>query len=200
MENITFLNSTMYTWIILPLLILIARILDVSMGTIRVILMAKGVKFLSALIGFFEILIWLLAIGQIMKNLDNVVCYLAYGGGFALGTYLGILIEEKLSIGMVIVRIITQKDATELINYLQLKGFGVTRVDAEGAYGDVKILFTIVRRHDIRNIAEVIQKFNPKAFYSVEDIRFVSEGIFRPKERRYSKICWRVFRRHRKGK
>ena len=194
------LNSATYTWFILPLLIFLARILDVSLGTIRLIFISKGVKYLAPLIGFFEVLIWLLAIGQIMKNLNNVVCYIAYGGGFALGTFLGIFIEEKLSIGMVLVRIITQRDATELISFLQLKGYGVTRVNAEGAYGDVMILFSIIRRTDLKEVVDVITKLDPKAFYSIEDVRFVSEGIFPLKKSGYSGIYLRLFRRIRKGK
>ena len=194
------LNSAIYTWFILPLLIFLARILDVSLGTIRLIFISKGVKYLAPLIGFFEVLIWLLAIGQIMKNLNNVVCYIAYGGGFALGTFLGIFIEEKLSIGMVLVRIITQRDATELISFLQLKGYGVTRVNAEGAYGDVMILFSIIRRTDLKEVVDVITKLDPKAFYSIEDVRFVSEGIFPLKKSGYSGIYLRLFRRIRKGK
>ncbi|PIP12212.1 MAG: hypothetical protein COX49_06885 [bacterium (Candidatus Stahlbacteria) CG23_combo_of_CG06-09_8_20_14_all_40_9] len=194
------LNSAIYTWFILPLLIFLARILDVSLGTIRLIFISKGVKYLAPLIGFFEVLIWLLAIGQIMKNLNNVVCYIAYGGGFALGTFLGIFIEEKLSIGMILVRIITQRDATELISFLQLKGYGVTRVNAEGAYGDVMILFSIIRRTDLKEVVDVITKLDPKAFYSIEDVRFVSEGIFPLKKSGYSGIYLRLFRRIRKGK
>ena len=194
------LNSATYTWFILPLLIFLVRILDVSLGTIRLIFISKGVKYLAPLIGFFEILIWLLAIGQIMKNLSNVACYIAYGGGFALGTFLGIFIEEKLSIGMILVRIITQRDATELISFLQLKGYGVTRVNAEGAYGDVMILFSIIRRTDLKEVVDVITKLDPKAFYSIEDVRFVSEGIFPLKKSGYSGIYLRLFRRIRKGK
>lgn len=200
MGSVTFLNSVIFTWVILPLLIFFARILDVSIGTIRVILVSRGVRFLAAFIGFFEVLIWLLAIGQIIKNLNNVVCYLAYGGGFAMGTYLGVLIEGKLSIGMVIVRIITQRDATELISFLHLKGYGVTRVNAEGAYGDVMILFSIVRRTDLKDIIDVVKKLDPKAFYSIEDVRFVSEGIFPPEKIRYKNIRRRFFGLWRKSK
>jgi len=194
------LNSAIYTWFILPLLIFLARILDVSLGTIRLIFISKGVKYLAPLIGFFEVLIWLLAIGQIMKNLNNVVCYIAYGGGFALGTFLGIFIEEKLSVGMVAIRIITQKDASELINFLQAKNYGVTCIDAEGAQGQVKVIFMIIRRQNLKNVIEIIKGFNPNAFYSIEDIRFVSEGIFPLKKPGYSGIYLRLFRRIRKGK
>jgi hypothetical protein len=91
-----------YAYIVLPLLIFLARICDVSLGTIRVIFISKGVTYLAPIIGFFEVIIWLLAIGQVMNNLTNVVSYVAYGAGFAAGTYAGMVIEEKISIGLVI--------------------------------------------------------------------------------------------------
>ncbi|MDO9575043.1 MAG: DUF2179 domain-containing protein [bacterium] len=194
------LNSAIYTWFILPLLIFLARILDVSLGTIRLIFISKGMKYLAPIIGFFEILIWLLAIGQIMKNLNNIGCFIAYGGGFALGTFLGIFIEEKLSLGMVTLRIITQKDASELIQFLQSKNYGITCIDAKGAQGQVKIIFMIIRRQDLKNVIAIINRFNPNAFYSVEDIRFVSEGIFPLKKSGYGGIYLRLFRGIRKGK
>lgn len=194
-----FFNSAIYTWFILPLLIFLARIFDVSLGTIRLIFISKGMKYFAPVIGFFEVLIWLLAIGQIMKNLNNVVCFIAYGGGFALGTFLGIFLEEKLSIGMVTVRIITQKDASELIQFLQAKNYGITCIDAEGAQGQVKIIFMIIRRQNLKNVIEIIKRFNPNAFYSIEDIRFVSEGVFPTQKTRYSGI-YLPFRRLRKGK
>ncbi|MEA3432539.1 MAG: DUF2179 domain-containing protein, partial [candidate division WOR-3 bacterium] len=134
------------------------------------------------------------------KNLNNVACYIAYGGGFALGTFLGIFIEEKLSIGMVAIRIITQKDASELIQFLQSKNYGITCIDAKGAQGQVKIIFMIIRRQDLKNVIAIINRFNPNAFYSIEDIRFVSEGIFPFKKPIYSGIYLRLFRRLRKGK
>ena len=78
METTAFTDTTFYTWVLLPFLIFSARIVDVTLGTLRVIFITRGMKYLSALVGFLEILIWLLAIGQIFKNLDNVVCYLVF--------------------------------------------------------------------------------------------------------------------------
>ena len=89
MENMILLNSGFYAWLILPLLIFLARVADVSIGTIRLIFISRGLKYLAPVVGFFEILIWLLAIGQIMKNLSNPACYIAYAGGFAMGNFVG---------------------------------------------------------------------------------------------------------------
>jgi uncharacterized protein YebE (UPF0316 family) len=135
-------------------------------------------KRLAPVIGFFEVLIWLLAIGQIMQNLSNVFCYIAYAGGFAAGTYFGISLERKISLGIVIIRVITRKDATELVTRLNESDFGVTSIDAQGAKGKVNIIFTIVKRRDLENVVSLIKAYNPNAFFSVEDVRSVSEGIF----------------------
>jgi uncharacterized protein YebE (UPF0316 family) len=97
MGDLLFVNSGVYTWIVLPVLIFVARITDVSLGTVRVIFVSRGLKYLAPLVGFFEVLIWLLAIGQIMKNLSNPVCYIAYAAGFGMGNYVGIRIAEKLA-------------------------------------------------------------------------------------------------------
>jgi|APFre7841882630_1041343.scaffolds.fasta_scaffold18895_2 uncharacterized protein YebE (UPF0316 family) len=166
------------TYVILPILIFLARICDVSLGTIRVIFISKGIRYLAPIIGFFEVIIWLLAIGQIMNNLTNFVAYIAYGAGFAAGTYIGMVIEEKISLGLVSVRIITKKDPGELIQYLRLNNYGVTSLDGEGGTGKVKMVFTIIKRQDLPHVVEIIKQFHPNAFYSVDDVKSVGEGIF----------------------
>jgi len=135
-------------------------------------------KILAAGIGFFEVLIWLMAITQILNNMTNITYYLAYAGGFAMGNFIGIFIEDKMAIGTVVIRIITQKDATELIDYLKCDGYGVTHIEGQGALGPVKVLFTIVKRKDIQNVLDLIRKFNPLAFFTIEDVRSVRKGVF----------------------
>jgi uncharacterized protein YebE (UPF0316 family) len=178
-----FISSGLFEWVILPLLIFSARVCDVSLGTIRVIFISKGIKYLAPIIGFFEVIIWLLAIGQVMNNLTNAACYIAYGGGFAAGTFIGMQIEEKISLGLTSVRIITNGDAAKLVEYLRSRNYGVTTIDGKGAEGPVKIIYSIIRRQDLTGVVDAIKTFNPGAFYSVEDIKSVSEGVF-PEERR----------------
>ena len=146
---------------LLPALIFIARVADVSLGTVRVIFIARGLKYLAPIVGFFEIIIWLLAIGQIMQNLSNPVCYIAYAGGFATGNYVGIWMAEKLSLGVVLIRVITSKDASELIEYLKTAEYGVTIVDAKGSAGKVQVVFTIVRRREVASVVNLINLFRP---------------------------------------
>ncbi len=178
MENALLLNSGFYAWLLLPLLIFIARVTDVSIGTVRVIFVARGLKYIAPIVGFFEILIWLLAIGQIMKNLSNPACYIAYAGGFAMGNFVGIWIAEKLSLGVVLIRVVTKKDASELVGYLRSAAYGVTSVDGHGTAGEVKVVFTIVPRRETQSVVELIKRFNPQAFYSIEEVGFVEKGIF----------------------
>ena len=200
MESQLFLNSGFYIWIVLPFLIFLARVLDVSFGTVRVIFISRGFKYLSPLIGFFEILIWLLAIGQIMKNLSNPACYIAYAGGFAMGNYVGIQIADKLSLGIVLIRVITEKDASQLVELLKSADYGVTSVDGHGTTGQVKVIFTVVPRKKIKQVANLIKKFNPKAFYTIEEVGFVEKGIFPARKTWGNSSFSKLFRPFRKGK
>jgi uncharacterized protein YebE (UPF0316 family) len=175
-----FLNSELFKFVVLPLIIFSTRICDVTLDTLRIIYVSRGLKFLAASIGFIEVLIWLFAITQIFKNLTNPLYYIAYAGGFAMGNFVGIFIEERMAIGTVVIRIITQKDAAELIELLKNTGYGITHVDAEGAQGPVKIIFSIVKRRDINHVLDIIQSNNPQAFYTIEDVRSVREGVFQP--------------------
>jgi uncharacterized protein YebE (UPF0316 family) len=185
MDFVSLYTSDLFAWIILPLMIFAARICDQSMGTIRIIFVSRGFRHLAPILGFFEITIWLLAIGQIMRNLNNPMCYIAYAGGFAMGNFVGMYLEDRLSIGTVVIRIITKNDASELVKSLASEDFGTTTIDGDGATGKVKIIFSVVNRHDVPRIVEAIKRFNPHAFYSIEDVRHVNEGVFPEKRPRY---------------
>jgi len=171
-------HSEIFKFVILPALIFMARICDVTLDTLRIIYVSRGMKFAAPMIGFFEVLIWLMAISQIFQNLSNPVCYVAYAGGFAMGNFIGIILEEKMAIGTVVIRIITQKEAMQLIEVLKTNRYGVTHVDAQGVMGPVKIIFTIVKRKDIDRVLEIVRTCNPQAFFTIEDVRSVRRGVF----------------------
>ncbi|MBN1356556.1 DUF2179 domain-containing protein [bacterium] len=194
------MSGPLFDWLILPMLICLARIIDVSIGTIRVIFVSKGFRYWAPLLGFFEVLIWILVIAQIMKNLNNPASYIGYALGFAIGNYVGIILESKLSIGMVMVRIITSRDASALIEYLKSRMLGVTSIQAEGAFEKVHVIFTIIKRSDYKSLTGKIREYNPQAFYSVEDIRFASEGVFPLGASSRNRLNYSVFRLFRKGK
>lgn len=200
MDSNLFVNSAIFTWVIMPILIFAARICDVTIGTIRIISIGRGDRALSPLLGFFEILIWLLAIRQIMQNLTNVFYYVAYAGGFGAGTFVGMYIEERLAMGILLVRVITKKDASELIRFLKSEGYGVTAVDAEGAEGRVHVIYTIIQRGNLPHVVEIVNRFSPRAFYSVEDIRAVKEGTLPLKRPPYRRNYLGLLRIRKKGK
>jgi len=168
-------------WVIVPLLIFFARIIDVSIGTMRLIFISKGMKLLAPLLAFFEVLVWLAAMGAILKNLTSWQNFIAFSMGFAAGNYVGMFIENKLALGNVLIRVITQHDAGELLDALHDMRLGVTSIEAEGKDGPVKVLFTVVARTSIPKILDVVNRHNPHAFYSIEDIRYVREGFSSPK-------------------
>ncbi|HPE85982.1 MAG: DUF2179 domain-containing protein [Bacteroidales bacterium] len=168
--------SPWFTWVILPALIFVARICDVSIGTMRLIFVSKGNKTIAPVLGFFEVIIWLLAIGQIMQHLDNIMCYIAYGGGFAAGNYIGIYLEERMKIGTVMLRVFPKNDTTLLAENLRDKGFGVTTVDIMGKGGKNQMIFSVIDRKRITEVLNMVQHHNPNAFYTIEDIRAVREG------------------------
>jgi uncharacterized protein YebE (UPF0316 family) len=172
-------ESWFFTWILLPFLIFIARIMDQSIGTMRLIFLSKGMKHIAPFLGFFEVIIWLLAIGQIMQHLNNWLCYVAYGAGFAMGNFIGITLEERLSIGTSIIRVILPGQSPELIEALKLQNFGLTILDADGAKGKVKILFSIIRRKEISVFLKTLHQYHPTAFYTIEDVKAAKEGVFK---------------------
>ena len=168
-------SSNLFAFFILPLLIFLARVADVSIGTIRVILVMQGKKGLAPLLGFFESLIWLLAIGQIFQHIDNPISYISYATGYAFGTYVGIILEEKMAIGRVVVRVITALPANELIQYLERKNHRYSNIDGTGNDGKVNIIFTVVKRNKLKELIPKINEYNPKAFYTIEGVKKVSE-------------------------
>ena len=177
-----------FNWILLPLMIFVARMFDVTLATLRNIFISKGFRHIVPFIGFVEVLIWLVAITQTMKNLNNVACYIAWAGGFSMGTYVGMRIEEKIALGLQVIRIITNQDCEDLIAALREANHGVTVVPAEGAKGPVKMIFTIMKRKNVAAVVDMIRQHNPTAFYSVEDIRHSSQGVFVPGSRKMSLV------------
>jgi uncharacterized protein YebE (UPF0316 family) len=193
-------NTPVFSWVVLPILIFLARITDVSVGTVRLILVSRGFKYLAPIAGFFEVLIWILAIGQIMQHLSNPICYVAYAGGFATGNFVGLLIAEKLSLGTVIIRVITPEPARDLLDRLRSKQYGVTTLDGQGANGPVQIVFTIVPRREVHTVIELVKTFNPHAFYSIEEVDSVEKGVFPMQKQWHESALLGLLRPFRKGK
>ncbi len=196
----SFFNSELFTTFILPLLIFTARICDVSIGTMRIIFVSKGKKNIAPILGFFEVLIWITAISKIMQNLDNYVNYVAYAAGFATGNFVGMIIEEKLAMGIQMIRVFTSERGMELVQILNNNGFGATSVEAQGSKEKVSLVYSIVHRNELEKVLNVITCFNPKAFFTVEDVKAVNEGIFNPRKPNSVFPFAYILREWRKGK
>jgi len=173
-----------FSWVILPLLIFVARICDQTIGTLRLIFLSKGFKHIVPFLAFFEAMIWLIAISQILSHLDNVATFLAYGLGYATGNYVGMLIEERLSIGSVIIRIFSKERMPEFIDVLQKHNYGYTIINAEGSTGELKIIFSIINRKYLSHLIEQINAIDSNTFYTVEEVKSVKKGIFKQSKRK----------------
>jgi uncharacterized protein YebE (UPF0316 family) len=178
-------------------MIFFSRMFDVSLGTLRGIFLHKGFKKLVPIMGFFEVLIWIVVVSQVMKNLNNWMCYFAWAGGYAMGTVVGMKIEERLALGMRVIRIITHQNCEALIEALKIKRHGVTVIDGHGAMGKIKMLFTVVKRKEVKEVESLIADFHPNAFYSVEDITTVRRGTFMPNEHDRFQMFRQLFGIHR---
>lgn len=169
-------NSWFYTWIVIPLMIFFARVTDVSIGTLRIILVSKGRKNIAAFLGFIEVSIWLLAISQVMQHINNIACFLAYGLGFGTGNIVGIIIEEKIALGLQAVQFITRSTLDFLPMALRDGGFGATVIKASGAKGEVNIIISVVPRKDVKQVIDLARQIDPNVFVSLQDIRSVNSG------------------------
>jgi uncharacterized protein YebE (UPF0316 family) len=167
-----------YTWVILPVIVFLARLTDVTLGTIRIIFVSRGKRSLAPLLGFVEVFIWITVVSQIVRGAHNIVAYLAYAAGFAVGNYIGMLVEDRLAIGTLVVRVIIPKDGKALVDCLRAEGYGVTYVDGYGASGPVTQIYTVVMRKELSHVIRLIQELYPKAFFTVEELRSVKQGIF----------------------
>ena len=161
-----------------PLLIFVAEVCVVTISTLRIIAIARGQTLIAPCLGFFEITIWLFAIGQTMQNLRDPACFLAFALGFTLGNFMGLRIEKLLALGTVVVRIITHRDARDLIAALRSGSYGVTCVDGQGATGAVQIVMTVVKRKQLAEVVALIESHHPQVFYAVDEVQAAAAGIF----------------------
>ncbi|MEJ2513902.1 MAG: DUF2179 domain-containing protein [Gammaproteobacteria bacterium] len=162
----------------MTLLIFFARILDVSLGTVRTIVVFRGRRLLAAVVGFFEIIIWVLAAGQVLQNLDDGYLIVAYAAGYGAGNYLGIWLEAKLALGREMVSAISFRADGGLARTLRERGFQAIDVDADAGRGpSVDLVLTITRRRRVPELIRTILETDPEAQYSVSDVKLAHEGF-----------------------
>lgn len=185
------ISDSLFSFVILPILIFVARIGDVSINTIRIIYVLGGRKLTATVLGFFESFIWLMAIRQIFEHLDNWICYIAYPGGFATGILVGMIIEEKIAYGKVIVRTITRKDISAFKEFLIEENFRFTAVKATGRDGEENVVFTVLERERLDELVVALRKILPTAFYTIEKVNRASDDyILKSTESRGGLLSW----------
>ncbi len=162
--------------ILTSLFIFVCRVTDVSLGTVKLIYIIQGRRVIAAIIGFFEVSIFLLAIAKAIGGIHHPISVIAYAGGFATGTLLGITIEGKLALGWTQVSIISPKHSPEIIDTLRAVGFGLTVVDGQGLHGPVELIFSVARRRDAREILKIVDSLDKSAFVTMNDSRHIIGG------------------------
>lgn len=159
-----------------PLLIFGLRIVDVSLATVRHLLAMRNARKAVPILGFFESLIWVLAVGTAIQHLDSPLHLLGYAGGFASGTVVGLWIEEKMALGLATIQVISREGGVEVAEALRDMGFGVTEFAGQGREGRVEVIQTVIRRRQIRDALAVVDAWDPDAFVSVEEPRTIRRG------------------------
>lgn len=149
------------------------------MGTIRTTMIMRGQRNYAAVIGFFEVSIWVVAISRVITHLDTIWNVIGYSGGFAMGTLLGMLIEDKLAIGHANIQIVSLTKGHEIADQLRSEGHGATEIVAEGRSGPVSIINIVVPRKHVADVIRSINEIDATTFVTVEDARKVVRGYQR---------------------
>ena len=167
-----------------PLLIFFMRIVDVSLATVRMLLIMRNARVWAPVIGFFEVLIWVIAAGTAIQHLDSIWHVVGYAGGFAAGNLVGLVLEERLAFGFASLQIITPSHGAELAEALRTFGHGVTQLEGRGRQGPVDLVLSIVKRRDLPTINSLVNDLAPDSFVSVEAPTSIQRGWLFPKRRK----------------
>lgn len=167
-----------------PVIIFFLRIVDVSMATTRILLAMRNARVAVPVIGFFEVLIWIFAVGNAIRHLESPLHVLGYAGGFAVGNVVGMWLEEKLAMGLATIQVMSRFGGVELAEALRDKGFGVTEFLGQGREGKVEVVHTVVRRRQIDDVLREVDRWDPDAFVSVEEPRTIRRGWMFSKRRK----------------
>jgi len=160
------------------LIIIIARIADVALGTLRTVYTVRGKRFTSFVIGFVELVIWVVVVGKVISDVqENPLYVVSYALGFALGTFIGITVEDYLAVGDQVIRVFSRK-GDAMADALRERDFGVTVFDGRGKNGPIQLLFIETSRRRAARVTARAREFDPGCFCVVDDIRFA--GPLRP--------------------
>lgn len=150
------------------LIIMVMRICDVSLGTLRTIFVVQGRKYFAAIVGFVEVLIWVFVIRFVVQNLDQFQNLIGYAAGFAVGNILGITIEQKIGLGFVQLNIISRHFTDQIADRLRKLKYGLTILPGEGSSGGVSIIVTIIPRKYQKKVISIIEEIDKHSFITIQ--------------------------------
>ncbi|NLG87392.1 MAG: DUF2179 domain-containing protein [Firmicutes bacterium] len=159
------------------LFIFFARVIDMSCTTVRTLMIVRGQRLIAAIIGFFEVSVYIMALNEVVGKLNNPLNLLFYAAGFATGNYVGSMIEERMALGVVTVEIIPSDPESEMPDLLRQQEFGVTTFPAYGKEGPRQVLHVLLKRRMLPQLITMISEHDPKAFYTIMDARSTHGGF-----------------------
>ncbi len=159
--------------------IFVLRVIGNMITTIRLIVIVRGQKFATAVLGFTEALIFAVALGSVVANLDNILNLMAYSLGYAVGGYLGMMVENRLIQRFISVQALSMQYAHEIAVAIRDAGYGATETWGEGAKGHHGVVTAVVGHHQVNEVVKVIESVDPKAFVTMSELRGTSHGYFR---------------------
>lgn len=160
------------------LLIFVLRIVDVSCDTMRVLFTVRGKRGIAAVLGFFQALIWIFAVGTAIRYLNSWMHIVGYAGGYAMGTFVGITIERLVAYGLTTLRIVSAHGGVEIAESLRERGYGVTEIAGFGRDGGVEIVNCVVHRSHVDEVMEIVDRYDKRAFVTAEEPRILRGGFF----------------------
>jgi uncharacterized protein YebE (UPF0316 family) len=162
------------------------RIVDVSCDTMRVIFAIRGKRGIAAVLGFIQALVWIFAVGNAVKHLDSILHVIGYAGGYAMGTYVGVSLEQAIAYGVATIRVVSNKAGVEIAEALRTAGYGVTEFPGFGRDGAVEIINSVVQRSHLPEVLEIVTTKDPEAFVTVEEPKILRGGMVATREWRLS--------------
>lgn len=158
--------------------IFLARLINQTLDTIRFMMTIRGRKLVAWIMGFLETAIFIVTLSAVFSDLSNILYIVAYSAGFASGNTIGMLVEERLAIGHMNLRIISSKRGSAIAEKLRKEGYGVTEIPARGKEGTVTLLDVSVRRKQVKEVHDIAQKVDKSAFISSEELRPLWRGYW----------------------
>ena len=180
-------NFDIISYILLPVLIFLARLADVTVATVKLMFVVNNARKMAAVLGFFEALITIMALSRIIQDANNLPAFVMYAAGFAAGTYVGMWIESKMAYGNVVVRIISKHMPEELFQYLSQNKHNFSLVDGYDEFGNTRVLFTVCKRSHVHSLTAHLEEIAPQALYTVEGVKQASRDLV-PKSPAQSRV------------